>query len=152
MTMNFGIAIETDLEAGGRWALIQSFSDRLAAFLADKSYGDDVENLNVGAICLRPVPGFEEFSKERKPKYLVRQNVKLLDGSSKTVDKLFSYDFKFDLESYEKFVKGTEEEALVILAKLFVNSLSNFEKLPKKVKSFDLVRFKSDITDYLSSG
>jgi len=150
MTINFGMAIETDLEADGRSDLIHDFSNEIASFLQERSYGDEIKNYSVGIICLRPVQGFEEFSKERKPKFISSQVIRLIDGSSKVLEKLYSYDIKFDSGSYERFVSGSEEDALRVLKELFVNSLSNLDKLPKKISSFDSRGFKSDVIDYLN--
>lgn len=148
--MNFGISIETDLEADNKSLLIQWVSDSLEGFLKDKSYGEGIQNYQIGFICSRPIPGFEAFSKIRKPKYMEVQKVKLLDGSTKEIEKAYSYDVELDLASYQAFVAASEKDALVIIYTSLVASLSNLDTLPKKVRDFDVSKFKSDLISYLA--
>lgn len=147
--MNFGIGIEIDLEADKYSKSISDFSKMIQEFLYDKNYGHDIENMTVGIICLRPVEGFEEFSKVRKPKYIANKVIKLIDGSSEIIERSFSYDIKFGLSDYEQFVAASSKDSYLILIRLFIDSLSNFDSLPKKVKSFDVEAFKDDVSNYL---
>lgn len=71
--MNIGFAIEIDKEADEKSALVQRFSDLFSDEFKDKSYGEDLENVDIGFICLRTVSGFESFSATRKPKYIAIQ-------------------------------------------------------------------------------
>ncbi|WMN60701.1 hypothetical protein NI389_05200 [Pseudoalteromonas xiamenensis] len=147
--MNIGFAIEIDMEADEKSALIQSFSDSLTDQFKDKEYGEDIENIDIGFICLRSVPGFESFSAKRKPKYIASQQVPLLDGSTKEVNNTFTFDIKLDNESYEAFVKASDSEALKLLKNELIESLPCFDSLPKKVKRFDVELFKSDVIKFL---
>jgi hypothetical protein len=147
--MNIGFAIEIDIEADEKSALVQRFSDLLSDEFKDKSYGEDIENVYIGFICLRTVPGFESFSATRKPKYIAIQQVQLLDGSTKEIKNTFTFDIKLDSESYDVFVKAEDSEAIKLLKSKLLESLSSFDSLPKKMKKFDVDLFKSDITNFL---
>lgn len=147
--MKFGITIEIDLEANSKSALIQKVSDSLEGHFRDKDYGSDIENLYVGFICQRPMPDFESFFKERKPKYVSSQSVELHDGGRQVIRNAFSYDVRLNAESYEQFVRAPEAEALALLADSLIESLSNFDALPKKVRGFDVEAFKLEVVNHL---
>lgn len=53
-----------------------------------------------------------------------------------------------DNEVYEDFVDSSNEESVKILAKEIINSLSNLESLPKKIKNFDRKTFKNDFRTF----
>ncbi len=148
--MNIGIAIEIDIEADNKSVLIQEVSDALEEAFNDKNYGADIENIDIGFICVRVVPGVEDFSVKRKPKYVASQFIKLLDGSRKEVTNTFSFDVKLDDVAYESFVAASNDEATRLIIHSILASLSVFDKLPKKVKSFDADQFKLDITSYFN--
>jgi hypothetical protein len=147
--MDIGFAIEIDIEADEKSALLQHFSDLLGDEFKEKSYGADIENVDIGFICLRTVPGFESFSATRKPKYVAIQQVQLLDGNAKEIKNTFTFDIKLDSESYEVFVKAQDSEAIKLLKSKLLESLSLFDSLPKKVKKFNVDLFKSDMTNFL---
>jgi hypothetical protein len=147
--MNIGFAIEIDMEADGKSALTQHFSDSLSDEFKDRNYGEDIENIDIGFICLRTVPGFESFSTKRKPKYIASQQVPLLDGSTTEIRNTFTFDIKLDSESYESFISASDSETIKLLKSKLLESLACFDSLPKKVKKFDVELFKSDITNFL---
>ncbi len=146
--MNFGITQEIDAEASAKSNIIISFSESLEDFLANKDYGNDIRNFFIGCICVMERPGYEDWFKVRKPRYQTISKVKLLDGSIREQNGVFTYDIKLD---FDMFVSATEEESKRILALEILNSLSNLDALPKKVKNFDKERFKSDIEAFFKS-
>ena len=140
--MNFGISQEIDVDAQEKSSLIIFLSDTLKEYLSKRDYGQDVQNIFIGCICVKPREGFEEWFKIRKPKYKEIEKIKLLDNSIKEFKGTFSYDIKLN---FDEFVSATETESRRILAQEILNSLSNLDALPKKVKDFDKEKFKSDI-------
>ena len=149
MTMDFGIALEIDLEVYSRSAIVNSISDALTAHFLNKSYGNDIERIDVGFICVRPVAGLEEFSKQRKPRYVSSKKIKMIDGSFKEIKNAYSYDIKLDATSFDSFAKASDSEASSMVIDLLIESLSNFDNLPKKVKDFDVELFKKEVTNFL---
>lgn len=147
--MNIGISLETDLQANKKAYLIHEFSDFLSNELNDIDYGTDVKSVYIGLICLKPIKGFEEFFKVRKPKYSSYEEIDLFGGGTKIIKNSFSYDFKFDEDSYIEFVNSNNTDALNVVKRNFLQSLVVFDSLSKKIKDFDLDRFKSDITRFI---
>ncbi|MFV0530969.1 MAG: Imm44 family immunity protein [Flavobacteriales bacterium] len=140
--MNFGITQEIDVEAQEKSSVIIFLSDTLKDYLSKRDYGQDVQNIFIGCICVKPREGYQEWFKIRKPKYKEIEKIKLLDNSIKEFKGAFSYDIKLN---FDVFVKNTDVENKKLLATEILNSLSNLEALPKKVKDFDKERFKTDM-------
>lgn len=145
--MDFGIAIETDVEGFRRTPLVQRVCDSLRDCLRDKKLGSGVERVTVGFICERIVPGFESFARrERKPKFKARQVVELIGGGSEELTNTFSYDVKLNPVQYEQFITASESEALRLFADVLIGSLTKLDALPAEVEDFDVEGFKSAVT------
>lgn len=144
--MNFGISQEIDVEAQEKSSVIIFLSDKLKGYLSDRDYGQDVQNIFIGCICVKPREGYEEWFKIRKPRYKAIDKIKLLDGNTVELIGVYGYDIKLD---FDVFVSATETESRKILAQEILNSLSNLDALPKKVKDFDKEKFKSDMEQFL---
>lgn len=142
--MNVGIALETDVEAYGRSHLIDELSDHLTKYFSDKSYGQDIEKVDIGVICKRVRPGFEAFSKVRKPKYVEREVVDLIGGGTREYTNVFGFDVRFEESAYKDFISANEEIAVAALLSTLMESISNLELLPKRIKNFDKEKFKTD--------
>ena len=67
------------------------------------------------------------------------------------MNKLFINEFNFNSDEYEEFISVSDEESKKILQDKIIESLENLDKLPKKVKDFDKVRFKNDLLTFLNS-
>lgn len=144
--MNFGISQEIDVEAQEKSSVIIFLSDKLKGYLSDRDYGQDVQNIFIGCICVKPREGYEEWFKIRKPRYKAIDKIKLLDGNTVELIGVYGYDIKLN---FDEFVSATETESRKILAQEILNSLSNLDALPKKVKDFDKEKFKSDMEQFL---
>ena len=70
------------------------------------------------------------------------------DHSEIIQDRVFSYDVKLD---YEDFKNQSDEQNEQTLASEIMESLSNLDKLPKKVKDFDKERFKKDMEAFFEA-
>lgn len=150
--MEFGITQEVDNKSGDKSYLVQKISDNLENFLKNRSYGEDVETFLIGFVAIKTKPGYEEWYKERKPKYIdYRLTKSRLTGLPLETIKQYSYDIKFDYELYDEFVNGTEEESCKLLARKILDSFSHLDKLPKKIKDFDKEKFKSDVEEFFKS-
>lgn len=141
--MNVGLSAE--ISAGiERSSAIYSLSQHLAQHFQGRHYGDDVEELAIGIICV--APEFDFFFKVRGLKYIANKNI-THDGISIQIYKSLSYDVKID---YPAFLVRSEADRVALLARSLVDSLSIFTKVPKKVKQFDVSRFQYDMTAFLN--
>lgn len=149
--MEFGITQEVDNKSGDKSYLVQKVSDNLETFLKNRSYGEDVETFLIGFVAIKTKPGYEEWYKERKPKYIDYKVIKSFTNQPIEIRKKYGYDIKFDYELYDEFVNGTEEESSKLLARKILESFSHLDKLPKKIKDFDKDKFKSDVEEFFES-
>jgi Immunity protein 44 len=143
--MNFGISLEFDADAYVKSKIVRSLSDNIKDYLKGKNYGEVIQHFFIGCICIKTRPGYEKWYKARKPRYKETDNIKLLDGSVKELIGVFTYDIKLD---YEKFVNSSDNDSEKLIVLELLNSFSNFDSLPKKVKNFDKNSLKSDLEYY----
>jgi hypothetical protein len=141
--MNFGLAINITVEIDNKADIIQCLSDDLKKYFENKWYGSDIKSYFIGVVCVSPQ--FDQFFKEKKPKYTKGKKVIAPDGIPFTLEDNFEYSIKID---FEFFKNAGEEEAKKILAKELLASLTIVEQVKTKIKNFDLEAFKSDLTDY----
>ena len=146
--LQVGLAQHLDSNSNRKAELITWFSGRLTNHYSNKSFGSGLENLHIGFICTSPPPGFEDFSKARKPRFRATEKISNLDGTTAELRNSFSYDVKLDRDQYNLFVNGSDKESLEILSKEIVLSLSNLSKLPKKVKDFDSDAFVESFAQF----
>lgn len=143
--MRFKITLEIDRDADHKSRLIHELSDEIEIFLNEKEYGEDIQNYLLGCICIKTKEGYEGWYKIRKPKYThYKKVVNRLTGEEMEISKTFENDFKIDNKLYEDFIDSSDEVSNKILAKEILNSLSNLDSLPKKVKKFDKEKFRYD--------
>lgn len=143
--MRFKITLEIDREAEHKSNLIHQLSDEIEIFLNEKDYGADIENYLLGCICIKTKEGYEGWYEVRRPKYTdYKKVVNRLTGAEMEISKTFENDLKIDNELYETFIDCSDEESKKILANEILNSLSNLDSLPKKVKNFDKETFRND--------
>ncbi|WP_282605808.1 hypothetical protein [Pelagibius sp. Alg239-R121] len=149
--MDVGIGIYSDIEAESKVRLIVKAESCLKNYFKDRDYGPDIKNITIGFICERDQPGFEKFSEKRKPQYSSRRKVETIMGEPvEDIHNHFSYSVKFDEASYELFVQSSDIQSLSLIAAELIEGLSNFDKLPKKVKNFDVAKFKADMVELLN--
>ncbi len=143
--MRFKITLEIDGDADHKSRLIRQLSDEIEIFLNEKEYGEEIQNYLLGCICIKTKEGYEGWYKTRKPKYTkYKKVVNQLTGEEMEISKTFENDFKIDNKLYEVFIDSSDEVSNKILAKEILNSLSNLDSLPKKVKKFDKEKFRYD--------
>ncbi|MGN8055120.1 hypothetical protein ACTJKN_02530 [Pedobacter sp. 22163] len=144
--MNFGLAVNVSVELRKKTHYIHLLSDELEMSFMNKFYGDDIKNFTIGIVCVSPE--FDEFYKEKKPKYTKGTKIINPDGIPFTLEDNFEYRIKID---YENFKNADELGARKILAKEILSSLVIFEKMKSKIKDFDMGSFKTDLEEYFKS-
>jgi len=142
--MEFALTIETSIGLEDKVGEIVELSNKLSKYFSDKNYGADVKELLIGTISV--APEFEFFTKPRKPRYTlyrryVKEEVEFIE------DKLFGFSLKLD---YDRIKNQSDEQNRKMLAKEILQSLSNLDSLPKKVKDFDKERFIKDMQAYFA--
>ena len=144
--MEFAITQEVDTRSGKKSDIIQKVSDDLGNYLKNKNYGSDIETFLIGFVGIKTKPGYEEWYKERKPKYIdYKASKNRITGLPMEIIKTYSYDIKFDYDLYDEFVEASDENSKKILILKILDSFTHLDKLPKKIKNFDAEKFKSDI-------
>src|SRR5690606_6641876 len=127
--MQFGLSVETSVGmAPDKTNVVYSLLEDIKSFLGNRDYGTDVQRIGILVICV--APEFDFFSKVRKPKYTafrkyVREDVEFIE------DRIFAYDIKLDFESFRN---QSDDENKKMLASKILESFSNLDALPKKVK------------------
>ena len=145
--MHFGISLELDSEVEKKISIIRSISRSLFEYFQMRDYGQDLQNITIGIICVLERKGFEDWFKVRKPKYREFEKTRGLDKSSIIVEPTFTYDIKLNA-AY--ILKHDDTEIRKYFVSEIINSLSNLDYLPRKVKDFDKERFKIDLEKCLS--
>jgi len=147
--MEFTIVQYTDTKSYLKSNLVQEVSNNLQSLLKNKSYGTDIETFLIGFLAVKTKPGYEDWYKEKKPRYVdYKQSKNRITGETMEVVKNYGYDIKFDYELYDEFVNSTDEESKKLLARAILKSFIHLEKLPKKVKDFDKEKFKMDVENF----
>lgn len=136
--MKFGIAVEIDAKAHKKSSLIHDLSDDLSILINSFDFGADVEQILIGFVCILTEPGYENWFKERKPRFT-------------KANKTFCFDIKIDGEKYKNFVASTDDESKRMLATEVINGLNRIDKIPKHVKDFKRELFKVKVTEYLKT-
>jgi hypothetical protein len=149
--MEIGVGIEADAKSNLKVELVSDFMADLSNFLKPINYGQGILSITIGFICIELVPGYENWHKERKPRFTKNRKVKLLSGDTITSKNNFSYDMKLSSDEYASFTQSTDNESTRVFARKLIDSLSTFDHLPKSVSDFDFGQFKADIEKFVSS-
>lgn len=139
--MRLALTIETSVGVSeDKTNLIIGLSHKLSEYFSAKHYGDDLVQIYIRIICVSRE--FDWFSTERMPKYVSYRKYVNRDGIEIIEDRVLSFSKKID---YESFKNQSDDENKKMLASAILDSLSNLDALPKKVKDFDKERFKEDV-------
>lgn len=140
------ITLEIDRDAERQSYLINYLSKDLEGYFDDRNYGQDLQTLFIGCICIKTKPGYEEWYKKRKPKYIeYKKSKSRITGQEIEIIKTYSYDIKIDNDDYDEFISVSDEDCKKILAREILQSLSYLDLLTKKIKDFDNEKFKEDM-------
>lgn len=150
--MDFKVVLTLSKDAQNKSALINNLFSDINNFVVDGKYGEGIYEYLVSLYVINPPIGYEHLHKDFIPKYTEYKlvNNKFI-GKKLEIKKQFHYSIKIDGKAYSNFLKASEEENKKLLAKEILKSLSNLDKLPKKVKDFDKERFKSDMEQFFKS-
>ena len=147
--MKVRTSLRIDSDAQHKIDLINSLTDSLEKYFTPKNYGSDIEDILIGLTCVFVSEGYEHLFKIYPPKYVDFKVIKnKYTGESIELKKYFNYSLKLSNKIYEEFISATDEESKKILANEILNSFSNLDSLPKKVKDFDKERFKKDVETF----
>jgi hypothetical protein len=152
--MEISIVIECDEMVSNKIQMVQDLSNKLEFYFKEKKYGEDILVIILRCICVKTIPGYEDWYKIRKPRYKETIKLKsLLPGKEDIIIKnSFCFDFKLDFEEYDSFLIGTEENCKNILKSKILEAIFNsLEKLPKKVIDFQKEHFKKDFEEFFKS-
>ena len=141
--MDFTLTLEYSTGVRKRASLVVDLSEKLCEHFSDKNYGEDVKEILIGVIVM--APEFEPFTPVRKPKYVFYREY-IEDDTKIVQDKSFGYDIKLD---YAIFKDQSDDQNGKMLASVILDSLSNLDRLPKKVKQFDRAKFREDVKAFL---
>lgn len=144
--MKFAIGITCDKEVNEKIELINELKGKINAFLNTQDYGNGILDYFISLSIVNPPKGFEHLFPILKPKFTeYKERINKHTGEKYEIVKQFHYGIKIDGENFERFVNANKTESQTIIALEILNSLSNLDTLPKKVKDFDKKRFKEDM-------
>ena len=148
--MHFNIALTMDTRAGIKSHILTNLSIYLKKSFKDKDYGADLQNYTLGFTSVLAPEGYGHFFEKKKPLYVSDRTTKnRFTGERHHMYRLFIDSIVIEPHEYEDFVTGTDHNSLQIVKAKILESLSNLNRLPKKVKDFDKERFRIDMRNLL---
>jgi hypothetical protein len=146
--VKIGISMEVEESANERSTELQEFIDNLSHHIEQFDYGTGIQYFTVGLVCIKSMPGYENWYQQRKPKFKSVEKVKMLDGTLIELHNSFTYDIKFTDEEIDSFVSS--KKAVVDLFRFkYLESLSNFQTPSMRKRDFDFPSFKRDVENFL---
>jgi len=149
--MKITINLTTETAVRKKVKIIDLLFDKINCFLETADYGSDLLELNIDLSIVNPSKEYEHLYKSFKPRYInhkIKKNS--FTGESYEINKSFYYSILIKGDKYMSFVNSTDKVSESILAKSFLESFSNFDFLPKKVKDFNREKFESDLHIFLN--
>lgn len=128
--MDFGFSQEISEDVIHKGDVITLLSFRAEDFFREKDFGEGIQTLIIGFICVHP--DFDFFFKKRK-KYTKE-------------GKVLEYDIKLN---HEKFKDATEQGIKELIAMEIKESLKIISDL--KIENFDVERFEKDLYMFLNN-
>lgn len=128
---------DISIEVTQKFDTVSPYHALLKEFFSDRFYGEDLTTLYISALCWSPK--FEHFFKLRRPNYKSEGKVYLHQGVQVEREAMsLTYDLKLDYETYLN-----APDVKPVLAQDILKSLDTISSV-KKIKDFDLNKFKSD--------
>lgn len=128
--------------------MLYELSNRLNIYLGDKHFGNDVMKIETGFIMALPQPGYENWYKEKRPRYIeYRKTASKLTGESIETTKTIKYEVKLLDEIMYQFTGSDNNTSRHIILNEFVRSLEKLANIIKKT-DFELENFKSSLIDF----
>jgi hypothetical protein len=149
--VKFGVGMEIGEEAVESCNYVQAFVDRLSEFIRARNYGSGIEHFTVGLIAIRSKPGYEDWYKQRRPRFQKVQRYRV-PGQSTVVEfhNCYSYDIKLSDDEIDQFV-ASSESAIKLFAQRLVSSLANLQSPSMKKRRFDVKAFREDLQGFVDS-
>jgi hypothetical protein len=133
-------------------SVVYDFGKNIIEYIKKLDYGEGIVEYAIKLYIVNPPIGFEHLFKDFKPKFIEHKLIpNKYTGEKLELNKYFNYSIKITGDLYNKFLTGTVEESEKILATEILNSLSNLDALPKKIKDFDKERFKADMEQFFKA-
>jgi len=129
---------------------VQRLIENLSHYISATNYGADIEHFTIGLICIKTKPGYENWYKQRKPRFNTIEKVKLLNGTVMEINNTFTYDIKLTDEEIDQF-NSSGQDAVNIFSKKLIESLSNFKSPSMMKRDLNLSLFEEDITRFISN-
>jgi len=148
--MEFGIGMEIEKEASKSGSYVHSFVDHLSEFIRARYYGSGIEHFTIGLVVIRSRPGYEDWFKQRKPRFRKIQKLKMPNGAVTELHNCYSYDIKLSDAEIDRFI-ASGESALKLFCQKFISSLITFESPSMKKRDFDLRAFREDVKGFIDS-
>ncbi len=146
--MKFGVAMELDWKAEESSHTLQNFVDALAIRISKRNYGSAIENFTVGLICIKTEVGYEEWNKERKPRFRSLEKVKLLTGQELELKNTYTYDIKLNNEEVDAFI-SCNNKAVRIFCDRLIKSFIHFKSSSMKKRDFKADEFGMDVEKFI---
>lgn len=145
MNIRLYIAVREPIEHS-KFNLVYELSNSLKLYFLNKEYGGDVKNVEIGLLMVFTREGYEDWHKPKRMTYTnYKKSKHKLTGEIIVIEKTLKYEIKFSDTQLANYVGNSDNLSKVILADEIVNSVSNYDKLPRQIKDFDVERFKTDL-------
>lgn len=129
---------EFSRDISNKFDFVSDCGEQLKSFFARRDYGPDLKVVTIGLFCMSPQ--FENFFKQRKPKYTAQAKDTIEKGIVVPLDeKSLEYELRIDYKTY-----STANNIREPLAKDVLNSLEVIKTI-KKIKDFSYDVFRRDI-------
>lgn len=151
--MNFHLfTAVTDVIAQEKSDLVYQLSNKLNAYFRDKDYGADVKSVEIGLLMTLTRKGFEDWYQPARIHYIdYRQITSRLTGELIEIEKTLRYELKLGNEYIGVYLDSSDVVSVKVLADQLLQSLLNFDNLPKAIQQFDVARFKDDMRKALGA-
>lgn len=125
---------------------VYALSQQLEGHFADRSYSDQVKELDIALLMPLTRPGYEDWYQPKWTSYIENKDVKSkLTGEVIPVRKRLQVEFRLDESSISIFLEGSELDTQRFLLDYLADHFEKEVKLPTKVKSFALNAFVADL-------
>jgi len=148
MEFNVKIAIADTTVPSSKLPVIHELSKELNEFFTNKEFGKDVTKVEVGFIVTMARPGYEEWHKEKKPRYIEYKKTKSkLTGEIIETQKTLTYEIKLMGEALYYFTGSDDQRTKKELINQLIESLDRIRDTSKKT-DFEFEKFRSTLIDF----
>ncbi len=132
--------------------LIFAFSSELNKYFKERSYGVDIENLEIGLLMVYEREGYDKWYKPKKMRYTkFKKGISKLTGEEIVIENTLKYELKLSDLQISRFVGGDDDTSRAILETEILSSLRNLNVLPKEVHDFEIEKFREDLREFVNS-